>query len=425
MIFTAILNSVLSTLPNPNARGDFYCTHASTYVWARQDFQVCVGQSDVIASYNGFAWASGASISITTGDCNPCKESPDLDVDFGPGSAEAVTLVCYQVLGRGAHGGGGAYYVVTDRCISGYINAGASSSMKSGNVCCAGLYDFGTALDTGSGASGIVLEFEIESGAELTSWFSPPPPVYRNSSTKRSLAVNILTLGGEMAMYSAFIAGDGVHEFVENLDPVILSPGVHNMVMASMSVEDTEDDVTGDGRFNQADVDFLSSLVGTPDATDPAYARFDIVRDPNSSAYDGIQDIEIAIFQALVDTGLTSGYLGDADGDGLLTCADLALALAQPFAGEAFPSSSYSVRLDANLDGINDATDKAAVGIALLEVEPANFHFDGNMNSFDLYAFMALYTAEDPLADMAPPYGVFNFFDLDAFLDAFDSPECL
>ncbi len=228
-----------------------------------------------------------------------------------------------------------------------------------------------------------------------------------------------------MAMYSAFIAGDGVHEFVENLDPVILSPGVHNMVMASMSVEDTEDDVTGDGRFNQADVDFLSSLVGTPDATDPAYARFDIVRDPNSSAYDGIQDIEIAIFQALVDTGLTSGYLGDADGDGLLTCADLALALAQPFAGEAFPSSSYSVRLDANLDGINDATDKAAVGIALLEVEPANFHFDGNMNSFDLYAFMALYTAEDPLADMAPPYGVFNFFDLDAFLDAFDSPECL
>ncbi len=46
---------------------------------------------------------------------------------------------------------------------------------------------------------------------------------------------------------------------------------------------------------------------------------------------------------------------------------------------------------------------------------------DGNLNFFDLAAYLDLFNAGDPAADLAPPFGTINFFDLAAYLDAFNA----
>ena len=45
----------------------------------------------------------------------------------------------------------------------------------------------------------------------------------------------------------------------------------------------------------------------------------------------------------------------------------------------------------------------------------------GVLNFFDVSAFLAAYNAQDPAADFAEPFGVFNFFDLSAFLAAYNA----
>lgn len=45
----------------------------------------------------------------------------------------------------------------------------------------------------------------------------------------------------------------------------------------------------------------------------------------------------------------------------------------------------------------------------------------GQINFFDLSAFLAAYNAQQPSADLAPPSGVFNFFDVSAYLNSFNA----
>ncbi len=45
----------------------------------------------------------------------------------------------------------------------------------------------------------------------------------------------------------------------------------------------------------------------------------------------------------------------------------------------------------------------------------------GELNFFDLAAYLALFNAQDPGADLAEPHGVLNFFDLAAYLNAFNA----
>lgn len=49
----------------------------------------------------------------------------------------------------------------------------------------------------------------------------------------------------------------------------------------------------------------------------------------------------------------------------------------------------------------------------------ADFDGDYQVNFFDVSAFIDLFSAQDPRADLAAPPGVLNFFDLAAFIDAF------
>ena len=61
--------------------------------------------------------------------------------------------------------------------------------------------------------------------------------------------------------------------------------------------------------------------------------------------------------------------------------------------------------------------------IALIEDPgcPADLTGDGDLNFFDLAAYLDLYNAQDPAADLAEPFGAFNFFDIAAYLDLYNA----
>ncbi|MCC5822356.1 MAG: hypothetical protein LAT64_06445 [Phycisphaerales bacterium] len=51
---------------------------------------------------------------------------------------------------------------------------------------------------------------------------------------------------------------------------------------------------------------------------------------------------------------------------------------------------------------------------------PADINGDGELNFFDVAAFVALFQAQDPIADFNND-GLFNFFDFSAFIAAFNA----
>lgn len=51
----------------------------------------------------------------------------------------------------------------------------------------------------------------------------------------------------------------------------------------------------------------------------------------------------------------------------------------------------------------------------------ADIDGNGELNFFDLAAYISLFNAGDPAADLAEPFGVLNFFDLAAYLDLFNA----
>lgn len=53
---------------------------------------------------------------------------------------------------------------------------------------------------------------------------------------------------------------------------------------------------------------------------------------------------------------------------------------------------------------------------------PADFAApEGQLDFFDLSAFLSAYLSQDPAADLARPFGTFDFFDISAYLSAFSS----
>lgn len=52
---------------------------------------------------------------------------------------------------------------------------------------------------------------------------------------------------------------------------------------------------------------------------------------------------------------------------------------------------------------------------------PPDFDGNGELNFFDLAAYLSLFNAGDPAADLAEPFGVLNFFDLAAYLTLFNA----
>jgi hypothetical protein len=46
---------------------------------------------------------------------------------------------------------------------------------------------------------------------------------------------------------------------------------------------------------------------------------------------------------------------------------------------------------------------------------------DGQLNFFDVAAFIAAYNAQSPDADLAAPFGVLNFFDVAAYIALYNA----
>jgi hypothetical protein len=51
----------------------------------------------------------------------------------------------------------------------------------------------------------------------------------------------------------------------------------------------------------------------------------------------------------------------------------------------------------------------------------ADINGDGLLNFFDVAAYIALYNAQDPAADLAAPFGTLNFFDLAAYITLYNA----
>lgn len=91
------------------------------------------------------------------------------------------------------------------------------------------------------------------------------------------------------------------------------------------------------------------------------------------------------------------------------------------------PSSDNIGPRDADGDGTNDLDFNLIDGDQFINLSnpnvpmcPADLTGDGNLDFFDVSAFLTAYNAMDPIADFTGD-GMFNFFDVSAFLQAFQA----
>lgn len=266
-----------------------------------------------------------------------------------------------------------------------------------------------------SASPGFEIEFSVDGDFTLTPPDCPDPADYPDSIGRQVIA-NIICLPSGPIASSLVLNGSDYVDICST--STMLGSGSYSIISQSVIINDSTDDVTADGRFNQDDVDYLTSISPTTSST--YTARFD---------YDGDGDVDgadIAFLQCFVDACLDARRLGDADCDNDVDCDDLTAVLAQAFAGEAFDdtSTTYKVGFDADLDGDNDATDKAIMRDVFLAVEPSNFILDGALNFFDYSEWQGLYNAQDPRADLNND-GIFNFYDTSIFTQYYNTPNCL
>jgi hypothetical protein len=93
------------------------------------------------------------------------------------------------------------------------------------------------------------------------------------------------------------------------------------------------------------------------------------------------------------------------------------------------PESASDIRLqDLDADGRPDLIFTSTQGISILYNRtntpvpcPADINADGLLNFFDVAAYIALYNASDPAADLAAPFGTLNFFDLAAYIALYNA----
>ncbi len=173
-------------------------------------------------------------------------------------------------------------------------------------------------------------------------------------------------------------------------------------------------DVDGDSRFSGHDASALEAMIGAPSGSDPA----------NTAAWDfdgsGFIDApDVALLGRLLDAGLDAGKFGDADGDGDVDCIDSCVA--SVCWGSTISDANYRAAADADLDGDNDATDRAAFIAAAC---PADFDRSGNVTVEDFFNFLAAYFAQEISADFNRS-GDITLQDMFDFLVAyFEAPHC-
>lgn len=151
-------------------------------------------------------------------------------------------------------------------------------------------------------------------------------------------------------------------------------------------------DLNGDGKFTDADADWLSLQIPSTDPTLIMKANF-VTESNASGSFDSevVDSSDLEYLQNLIDWGLGSPLFGDRLGDGCITCADSyhdSTDLDGLFGGTLATSSSYKLELDSNLDGVLDSSDRIAFYAA---VNHADFTGDGLVDDADFTIFTGYY----------------------------------
>lgn len=150
-----------------------------------------------------------------------------------------------------------------------------------------------------------------------------------------------------------------------------------------------------------------------------AYNALGVPRDLDAADLDGDGDQDLLIATGSTVPQTVSVFMNNGDG-----------TLGQEF---AFPggNNAYRARIaDLNNDGAPDAAVVCQVshdvyiylntcpGAVCVPDFAAPF---GVLNFFDITAFIAAFNAMSPSADLAAPFGTFNFFDIAAFINLFNA----
>ncbi|HEX8877122.1 MAG TPA: hypothetical protein VF777_10265 [Phycisphaerales bacterium] len=152
-------------------------------------------------------------------------------------------------------------------------------------------------------------------------------------------------------------------------------------------VDDDTFDFNGDGRFDEADVSWLSAAI--PSSNPELLARANL--NDSGASEDVVDGADVAEIQALLDNNLGTPAFGDSDGDGCVTCSDAFHGLINVdaiFDGVLSSNALYSLALDSNADGVLDSGDRVAFYAA---VNHADFTGDGTVDDADFTIFTGYY----------------------------------
>ena len=292
------------------------------FISTQAQFNITPPAGTTFTITGAFAWASASSV-FAAPDCTcPLVAGADTDVQIA-GTATAV-------------GGSGCFENNVESTSFSTLSATATGINWSGVwFGQSNLIHCVPELCLAAGAYGAHVEFTSDGDFTIPVPGCPTPT--GSLSDSRRVDANIFCLPS--GPVSSSVVNHGLTSVsVCSSSPTALTAGAYILDYISLTIDDERDDVTGDGRFNQDDVDFLSSnVVGTSFATDPLYLnRFDFVSEGV------IDNDDIDILQCFVDACLDARRIGDANCDNIIDCADLLIAGAQPFAGELFTGSVYN-----------------------------------------------------------------------------------
>jgi hypothetical protein len=205
--------------------------------------------------------------------------------------------------------------------------------------------------------------------------------------------------------------GDGAFEPRQDFD-VGNSPG-------GVAIGDLNGDATPDLAVTNLDSDTASVLLGNGGGTFRPRQDFYAGGGPFSIVLGDLNNdaiLDLVVVNAAFNSNTVSTLLGNGDGT---------LQARQHFNSGAAPRDLAIG--DLNGDGASDLAvanyESATVSVLLNQCGmscPADLNGDGNLNFFDVSAFLGLFNAQSPIVDFNGD-GLFNFFDVSAYLLAFNA----
>jgi hypothetical protein len=200
-------------------------------------------------------------------------------------------------------------------------------------------------------------------------------------------------------------------------------PGPSSIVSGDFDGDSVLDLAVTNSGTPSAPANTVSVLIGNGDGTFKMHRDFFVGLRPISISLgdfddNGTADLAVANLGTLQNPGSTiSLLLGDGEGG---------FSEHQQFATGRSPRSVSVGSLDSNgtLDFVVANADSDSVSILLANAFcltcPADVTRDGELNFFDVAAFLVAFNNTDPIADFNGD-GLFNFFDVSAYLQAFNA----